>query len=78
MRGGGERAITTLAKAVQCSRYFARRIINAVDEGREEELLKKQKRRDAVPREVIEELGLVGWWLWAVLHAKIVPARARW
>ena len=55
MRGSGERAITTLAKAVQCSRYFARRIITAVDEGKEDELLKRQKRRDAVSKEVIEE-----------------------
>ena len=55
MRAGGERAITTLAKAVNCSRYFARRIISAVDEGTEEELMKRQKRRDAVSREVIDE-----------------------
>ena len=55
MRGVEERTITTLAKAVNCSRYFARRIITAVDEGREEDLLKRQKRQDAVPREVIDE-----------------------
>ena len=48
--------IEILAKVLPSTRYFASRIVKMVDEGREEELLRREKRRDSVPRSVVEEL----------------------
>ena len=56
MQGEGESAVTSLAAALGCTRFFARRVVSAVQAGTEAELFKRKKRRSGVGDDVVEDL----------------------